>query len=153
VQTHGLYDIKSNSYSRPHPNSLLPRQSWSNYALDPPKVDNEKNVSPFYSLWHCSQLSPSRSWPGALDVTVGGGIGMGQSARDTIVRECVEEASLPASFVQAHARFVGFLPFPNRKPSGWILLGYYYLFEMELPSDGSVRPSVNPADERWIISS
>lgn len=97
-------------------------------------------------LWIPRRSITKKTWPGALDVTVGGGIGIGQSARDTIVRECVEEASLPTHFVQAHARSVGLLPFPNRKPSGWLLPGYYYLFEMELPSDGSIKPCVNPAD-------
>jgi 8-oxo-dGTP pyrophosphatase MutT (NUDIX family) len=79
-------------------------------------------------------------------VTVGGGIGMGDSPRSTIVRESVEEASLPADYVQSNARYVGRLSFPNRKPSGWLLPGYYYLFDMQLPSDGSVKPLLNPED-------
>jgi 8-oxo-dGTP pyrophosphatase MutT (NUDIX family) len=95
-----------------------------------------------------SLLNSNRSlrWPGALDVTVGGGIGIGDSPRETIIRECVEEASLPTTYVQAHARFVGYLPYPNRKASGWLLPGYYYLFDMRLPSDGSVQPRLNPVD-------
>ena len=85
-------------------------------------------------------------WPGRLDVTVGGGIGAGDSALDTIVRECSEEASLPTSYVRSNVRPTGILPFPNRSPSGWLLPGMYYTFELPLPPDGSVTPQVNAAD-------
>lgn len=71
---------------------------------------------------------------------------VGDTALDTIVRECEEEASLDPNFVKNHVRSVGVLPFPNRSPAGWILPGLYYLFDLLLPSDGSIRPRTNIAD-------
>jgi 8-oxo-dGTP pyrophosphatase MutT (NUDIX family) len=87
-----------------------------------------------------------RSWPGRLDVTVGGGLGLGDTAMSTIIRECAEEASLDSSFVKNTVRPVGVLPFPNRSPGGWILPGLYYLFDLHLPADGSIRPRTNADD-------
>lgn len=86
------------------------------------------------------------SWPGRLDVTVGGGMALGDTALDTIVRECAEEASLCSDYVNDNVRPVGVLPFPNRSPAGWILPGLYYLFDLPLPSDQSIRPLTNVAD-------
>lgn len=86
------------------------------------------------------------SWPGRLDVTVGGGIIAGETALSTIIRECTEEASLDANFVQENIHSVGFISFPNRSATGWVLPGFYYLFDLLLPSDGSVQPQINAAD-------
>lgn len=73
-------------------------------------------------------------------------MGLGDTAMDTIVRECAEEASLDSNYVKHNVRPVGILPFPNRSPAGWILPGLYYLFDLPLPSDSSIRPQTNPAD-------
>jgi hypothetical protein len=48
--------------------------------------------------------------------------------------------------VERNVHPVGVLPFPNRSPAGWILPGLYYLFDLPLPSDGSIRPRINAAD-------
>ncbi|TFY78944.1 hypothetical protein EWM64_g5066 [Hericium alpestre] len=97
-------------------------------------------------FWIPRRSRSKRTWPGRLDVTVGGGISAGDSAAATIVRECAEEASLDETFVRENLRPVGVLPFPNRSPAGWILPGLYHLFDLSLPPDGSVCPKVNPAD-------
>ncbi|EGO03597.1 hypothetical protein SERLA73DRAFT_83686 [Serpula lacrymans var. lacrymans S7.3] len=97
-------------------------------------------------LWVPRRSKTKRTWPGRLDVTVGGGIAAGDSALSTIVRESSEEASLDASYVRQHIRSAGLLPFPNRSPAGWVLPGVYYLFDLPLPADGSVFPRTNVAD-------
>lgn len=92
-----------------------------------------------YSLSRCR-------WPGKLDVTVGGGMGLGDSAMQTIVRESAEEALLDQDYVEEWIRPVGVLPFPNRSPGGWALPGMYHLFDLPLPTDGSIVPRVNALD-------
>lgn len=77
-------------------------------------------------------------------MTVGTGMGLGQTALGTIIHESVEEALLDPEYVQQNIRPVGVLPFPNRSPGGWILPGMYYLFDLPLPPDGSLNPRVNP---------
>jgi 8-oxo-dGTP pyrophosphatase MutT (NUDIX family) len=112
----------------------------------PQRSMKKKTCVPIYRFFLYQCLTRGIRWPGALDVTVGGGIETCSSALKTIIRECTEEASLPTAFVQDHAQFTSILPFPNRSPSGWILPGRYFLFEMELPGDGSIQPELNPAD-------
>lgn len=79
-------------------------------------------------------------------MTVGGGISADDTASTTIIRECTEEALLDPKYVEDYARSVGVLPFPNRSPEGLVLPGLYYLFDLPLPADGSVRPRTNVAD-------
>jgi len=81
-----------------------------------------------------------------LDVTVGGGMGLGDSAMETIVRESAEEALLDHDYVKEFVRPVGAIPFCNRSPGGWILPGMYYLFDLPLPPNGSITPRINALD-------
>ena len=46
-------------------------------------------------------------WPGYLDNTVAGGIPSGMSAWDSLVKECMEEASIDADVVNCHCRCTG----------------------------------------------
>jgi len=87
-----------------------------------------------------------RNWPGKLDVTVGGGMGLGQSAMSIIVQESAEEALLDPDFVQENICPVGVLPILSRSPGGWALPGMYYLFDLPLPPDGSITPQTNALD-------
>lgn len=97
-------------------------------------------------LWIPRQSRTKRTWPGKLDVTSGGGMALGDSAMETIIRESAEEACLDKTYLQEHIQPTGVLPYPNRSPEGWILPGLYYLFEIPLPSDGSIYPRVNALD-------
>lgn len=85
-------------------------------------------------------------WPGRYDCTVGGGMGVGETPNQTIIRECIEEASLPSDFVKKCARSTGALNYMNRSPSKWILPGIYYLYELRLPDDGTITPRTNSED-------
>ncbi|KIJ13912.1 hypothetical protein PAXINDRAFT_163514 [Paxillus involutus ATCC 200175] len=97
-------------------------------------------------LWIPRRSLSKSTWPGRYDCTVGGGMGLGETPNDTIIRECTEEASLPSNFVKANLRSTGILTFMNRSPSRWILPGIYYLYELRLPSDGSIQPRTNIED-------
>ncbi|KAF5383557.1 hypothetical protein D9615_003539 [Tricholomella constricta] len=93
-------------------------------------------------MWVPRRSITKRTWPGKLDVTVGGGMGVGDTALNTVVRECPQEASLNAKYVRNNVRSVGVLPFPNRSPANWILPGMYYLFDLPL------RPEAQLSHER-----
>lgn len=73
-------------------------------------------------------------------------MGVGEAPHETIIRECTEEALLPSDFVEKRARSTGMLNYLNRSPSGWILPGIYYLYELRLPDDGSITPRTNVED-------
>ncbi|KAJ2918663.1 hypothetical protein MD484_g1726, partial [Candolleomyces efflorescens] len=135
-------------------------------------------------LWIPRRSRTKKNSPGRLDVTAGGGIRLGDTPFDTILRESSEEALLDTEYVSTYARSVGTLPFPHRQassplsnslstypdthhtsssgPSGgnsydhrlstgrnqshYILPGLYFLYDLELPSDGSVVPQTNILD-------
>lgn len=77
---------------------------------------------------------------------MGGGICCGDTPRSTIIRECAEEASLDPTLVARAIRSAGVLTLSNRSPSGWLLPGLYYLYDLPLPSNNSVRPATNEED-------
>ncbi|KAF9221180.1 hypothetical protein BS17DRAFT_786025 [Gyrodon lividus] len=97
-------------------------------------------------LWIPRRSLSKNTWPGRYDCTVGGGMGLGETPSDTIIRECTEEASLSSSLVEGNLRSTGILTFMNRSPTKWILPGIYYLYELRLPSDGSIQPRTNIED-------
>ena len=81
-----------------------------------------------------------------MDVTVAGGIGLGESAFSKIIQESGEEALLDTDYVSTYMRPVGVLPSLVRSPRGWPLPGMYYLFDLPLPPDGSLEPRRNALD-------
>lgn len=65
---------------------------------------------------------------------------------ESIIRECAEEASLPSSFVSDNIRSVSVLSYSYRTVEGWIQPEVQYVYDLKLPSDGSVVPSVNDSE-------
>lgn len=59
-------------------------------------------------------------FPGMLDQTVAGGIPSGLTPFETLVKECQEEASLDASFVEKHARAAGAVSYIRKSETGYI---------------------------------
>ena len=47
------------------------------------------------------------SWPGFLDNSVAGGIPVGMTAFESMVKECEEEASLSENIARKHLKTVG----------------------------------------------
>jgi hypothetical protein len=79
-----------------------------------------------------------------LDNTVAGGIVTGDSPFETIVRECAEEASFPPSLVVSTVRAAGIVTCTHRTSGGWLQPEFEYVYDMRLPTDGSVHPA--PSD-------
>lgn len=52
-------------------------------------------------------LKPICRWPGYLDNTVAGGIPSGMGVFESLVKECMEEASITADVVRKYTRCVG----------------------------------------------
>ena len=74
------------------------------------------------------------------------GLRIGESPLQAIIREAAEEAHLPSTYLQQNIRSTGCVTFSNRNPAGWILPGFYYTYDLPLPSDHSIRPKINPSD-------
>lgn len=48
--------------------------------------------------------------------------------------------------MEENIRSAGLLTFSNRSPKGWILPGFYYLYDLQLPSDRTIAPKTNVVD-------
>ena len=79
----------------------------------------------YFRLKHCMFIF--NSWPGYLDNTVAGGIPSGYGPMQTIIKEAMEEASIPEEVTKAHARAAGVATYCRR--SGCILVPLNYLID------------------------
>lgn len=92
------------------------------------------------------------SWPSYLDNTVAGGISAGSTPYSSIVRECAEEASLPASFVENNIKMTSVVVYNYRTTGGWLQPEVQYVYDLEMPrpsgmdGDDVVKPKTNAAD-------
>lgn len=60
-----------------------------------------------YKIWVPRRAATKQTWPGYLDNSVAGGIGAGLSVFECVVKESMEEASIPEDVVRRYARSVG----------------------------------------------
>ncbi|GAA6014451.1 hypothetical protein JCM11491_007058 [Sporobolomyces phaffii] len=97
-------------------------------------------------IWVPRRSATKATWPSYLDNTVAGGITAGDLPRQSILREFSEEASLPPEVVSPLIRQTGVITYVYRQTLGWLQPEVQYVYEMKLPSDGSVKPTTNPQD-------
>ncbi|KAI5927898.1 hypothetical protein F4810DRAFT_162710 [Camillea tinctor] len=105
-------------------------------------------------LWIATRAARLYSFPSALDTTVAGGVKAGATARDTLLAEAAEEASLPAGLVRARAVSAGVLTYVSATggAAGWpgekglAVPDVVYVYDCELagdvvpvPGDGEVE--------------
>jgi hypothetical protein len=97
-------------------------------------------------VWVSRRSNHLYTYPGCLDVTVGGGIKSGDTPFDTIIEEADEEASLPEGLVRKQARSRGVISHMSttgpdfRGEKGLVVSDYIYVYDIELPSDVVPRP-------------
>ncbi|KAI3319090.1 hypothetical protein HD806DRAFT_510000 [Xylariaceae sp. AK1471] len=99
-------------------------------------------------LWIPRRAKHLFSSPNMLDASVAGGIAMGISAVETIIKEAGEEASLSPEFVRTRVRSTGLLSYVSSTDaihgwpgeSGLLCPGIVYTYEMELPEDVIPKP-------------
>lgn len=70
-------------------------------------------------IWVPRRAKSKSTWPGYLDNSVAGGISAGDAPYESMVRECAEEASLPADIVRKGMRPTGVISYFYRTTSGW----------------------------------
>ncbi|GAB4816343.1 hypothetical protein N2152v2_003389 [Parachlorella kessleri] len=96
-------------------------------------------------LWVARRSKSKPTWPGKLDHMVAGGQPHGLSCGENIVKECGEEAGIPADLAWK-ARAVGAVSYTSLKLGG---LGRDVLFcyDLELPADFVPQPQDGEVDE------
>ncbi|KAJ3560881.1 hypothetical protein NP233_g10543 [Leucocoprinus birnbaumii] len=96
-------------------------------------VDEEGKRS--ISVWVPTRARTKQTFPGYLDNTVAGGIPSGMGMFESMVKECMEEASLPAHVVERYARAAGVISYFYRTSKGWLQPEVEYVYEIAIPSD------------------
>ncbi|EIW53418.1 uncharacterized protein TRAVEDRAFT_60881 [Trametes versicolor FP-101664 SS1] len=95
---------------------------------------------PSYSMWVPRRAATKQTWPGYLDNSVAGGIEAGLGVLDCVVKEAMEEASLPEDVVRRHARATGSISYFFRTPRGWLQPEVEYVYDLALPPNSGVQP-------------
>lgn len=83
-------------------------------------------------VWIAERSRGKRTFPGHLDNTVAGGQPIGLDARATLVKECAEEAAIPADLA-ARARFVGTIRYAQQDGRS-LKVDSLACFDLELPA-------------------
>lgn len=82
-----------------------------------------------FKFWIAKRSASKQTWPNYLDNTVAGGIDFSRKPFDAALKECKEEAGLPASFVQCNLRSAG-------------AISYEFQAKPEDSEDGLIQPEV-----------
>lgn len=87
------------------------------------------------------------SWPSYLDNTVAGGISASSTPYSTILRESIEEASLPPAFVASRIHGSSVLVYNYRTADGWLQPEVQYVYDLRMDAgEGAVRPGINDGE-------
>ncbi|KAH8112848.1 NUDIX hydrolase domain-like protein [Phellopilus nigrolimitatus] len=97
------------------------------YQPAPPGSNEEAKV------WVPTRSKTKQTWPGYLDNSVAGGIPAGLSPFESLVKESMEEASIPEKIVRKHARACGALSYFFQKEKRWLQPEVEYVYVLETP--------------------
>ncbi|ORX51265.1 hypothetical protein DM01DRAFT_1087532 [Hesseltinella vesiculosa] len=89
-------------------------------------------------MWVARRSLSKPTWPGVLDNCVAGGIPYGYSTKETVVKECDEEANIPESLAQ-HAKNVSVVSYYTTSQYG-LQPETEFVFDLELPLDYQPTP-------------
>jgi hypothetical protein len=96
-------------------------------------LNGYRRIGGEYFLWIGKRAANKQTAPGKFDNMVAGGIGNGQGAAATLVKEAEEEAAVPAELV-AHAVAAGALTYRMETRLG-IRDDVMFVYDLEVPDD------------------
>ncbi|KAG7287801.1 hypothetical protein NEMBOFW57_007316 [Staphylotrichum longicolle] len=103
-------------------------------------------------IWVPKRAHNKSTYPSMLDNTVAGGMMTNEDPFECIVREAAEEASLPEEYMRKHAKETGTVTYiyitderAGGEP-GWIYPECQWVYDLELPADGSITPRPNDGE-------
>ncbi|KAI8967446.1 NUDIX hydrolase domain-like protein [Mycotypha africana] len=89
-------------------------------------------------MWVARRAKTKQTWPGLLDNCVAGGISYSYSVKDTMIKECDEEASIPAALA-SKAHSVDVISYYTYTDGG-LQPETQYIYDLELPKDFTPTP-------------
>ncbi|QRW26027.1 hypothetical protein RhiXN_11104 [Rhizoctonia solani] len=87
-----------------------------------------------YRIWVPRRSRTKQTWPGFLDNSVAGGIPVGMSPFESMVKECEEEASLTEDVARKHLKSVGAVSYFFQNSRGNLQPEVEYVYDMLCPS-------------------
>ena len=93
---------------------------------------------PELKMWIARRSATKSTCPGKLDNMVAGGLPIGISLEDNVVKECHEEAGIPASLASRAIR-AGSISYCKQVPEG-LKPDVQFVCDLELPYDFEPRP-------------
>ncbi|KAF9515842.1 hypothetical protein BS47DRAFT_1315755 [Hydnum rufescens UP504] len=96
-------------------------------------------------IWVPKRARTKQTWPGYLDNTVAGGIPSGIGSTDALLKECMEEASIPEEFVRSFVKPAGCVSYFFQTPKGWLQPEVEYVYDLIVPP-GVKSPELHPLD-------
>lgn len=109
-------------------------------------------------LWTPRRALTKQTYPGMMDNTVAGGISTGEKPFECLVRECEEEASLPANLVRSAAQACGTLTYFHVRDAraggetGLCQPEVQYIYDLELPPDVIPKPGDDEAIDFQLLT-
>lgn len=109
-------------------------------------------------IWVPRRARNKQTYPGMLDNTVAGGMCTGEKPFECIVREAMEEASLPESVVRASIRARGCVTYTHVRDSraggevGLLQPEVEYVYDVKLDPSVIPRPGDNEVEEFKLLS-
>lgn len=94
------------------------------------------------SMWLARRAATKQTYPGLLDNVAAGGLAAGVGVRHTLVKECQEEACIPAA-VAERARPVSTVSYTYFDDEG-VFPEVQFVFDLELPPD--FRPTIGDGE-------
>jgi isopentenyldiphosphate isomerase len=100
-------------------------------------------------MWIPRRSYNKPTYPGKLDNMVAGGQPIGKGLLDNLIKECAEEASIPA-VIARHAQPVGLISYCAEVPEG-LQPDVEFCFDLELPEDFVPRNSDGEVEEFQLL--
>ncbi|CAE6450379.1 unnamed protein product [Rhizoctonia solani] len=91
--------------------------------------------TPDYRIWVPRRSKTKQTWPGFLDNSVAGGIPVGMTPFESMVKECKEEANLAESVARKHLKTAGVVSYIFQNAQGKLHPEVKYVYDMLCPSD------------------
>ncbi|KAG8859698.1 hypothetical protein FRB96_004272 [Tulasnella sp. 330] len=102
--------------------------------------------TPDMRIWVPRRAKTKQTWPGYLDNSVAGGLPYGLTPREGLVKECMEEASMPEHIAQ-RATCAGCVSYFHRTSQGYLEPEVQYIYDLCLPA---AHPHGSDSDQAFI---
>ncbi|KAJ8370104.1 hypothetical protein SKAU_G00101320 [Synaphobranchus kaupii] len=101
-----------------------------------------RGVDGALSMWLARRSPTKQTYPGKLDNLAAGGLAAGSNVKQTLIKECQEEACIPACIAET-ARPVGTVSYTYEDEEG-VFPESQFVFDLELPPH--IRPQIGDGE-------